>query len=334
MTTERTIPIAFLRAAVAAAERTGTDVDTALRRAGVPRALLTDRRARLSPEQLADAIRWLWRFSGDEMLGMGRAKAPLGTFGLVAHALVSAPDLAAVVARVVDFRRAIPGLPELRISTDGPLSRIEFAIDGLEDPNHLYVDFTLVLLQRFSSWLIGQPLRPEVIELPYPEPDNAREYDLIFGGPVKFGSDCTAMEFSSSLGAAPVIRTTQDLDEYLKRAPTDLLLQRDYGSSQSQRVRTIVEKGLISRVWPTSEEVAQKLSISTGHLRRMLRAEGTSLGGIKEEILRDAAITALSRGTSVEEISGRLGFSEPSAFRRAFKRWTGSTPASYLTEPE
>ncbi|ERB51061.1 hypothetical protein N806_07625 [Rhodococcus sp. P27] len=46
-------------------------------------------------------------------------------------------------------------------------------------------------------------------------------------------------------------------------------------------------------------------------------------------MLRDVAIAGLRRGESVEVLSARLGFSEPSAFRRAFKRWTGDTPSSY-----
>ncbi|NLG56435.1 MAG: helix-turn-helix domain-containing protein, partial [Rhodococcus sp.] len=48
-----------------------------------------------------------------------------------------------------------------------------------------------------------------------------------------------------------------------------------------------------------------------------------------EEVLRDAAIAGLRRGESVDDLSAKLGFSEPSAFRRAFKRWTGKTPGSY-----
>ncbi len=71
------------------------------------------------------------------------------------------------------------------------------------------------------------------------------------------------------------------------------------------------------------------LSVSAPHLRRLLRQEGTSLGQLREEVLRDAAIAGLRRGESVDDLSARLGFSEPSAFRRAFKRWTGSTPRSF-----
>jgi AraC-like DNA-binding protein len=94
-------------------------------------------------------------------------------------------------------------------------------------------------------------------------------------------------------------------------------------------VRRILARGLHSD-WPPSAEVAARLAVSLQHLRRRLRDEGTSITRIREDIIRDAAIASLVRGEeSVHELSARLGFSEPSAFRRAFRRWTGSPPGAY-----
>lgn len=90
-----------------------------------------------------------------------------------------------------------------------------------------------------------------------------------------------------------------------------------------QRVRAIVEPGI--------EDIAAELAMSPQTLRRRLRDEGnTSPREIREQILRDAAISSLVRGEeTVTALSRRLGFSEPSAFSRAFRRWTGSPPGSY-----
>jgi AraC-like DNA-binding protein len=85
----------------------------------------------------------------------------------------------------------------------------------------------------------------------------------------------------------------------------------------------------------TIDDVAKRLTVSAQHLRRLLRDEGTSFREIREEILRDEAISSLVRGgETVEELSDRLGFSEPSAFRRAFRRWTGNPPGSYRQVPD
>ena len=81
---------------------------------------------------------------------------------------------------------------------------------------------------------------------------------------------------------------------------------------------------------PSGDEVATRLSISQQTLRRRLAADGTSLRGVRDQVLRDAAITALVDGDeSIGELSIRLGFSEPSAFTRAFRRWTGNPPSAY-----
>jgi AraC-like DNA-binding protein len=81
---------------------------------------------------------------------------------------------------------------------------------------------------------------------------------------------------------------------------------------------------------PSMDDIAARLAMSPQTVRRKLREEHTSLREIRDDILRDAAIASLSRGDeTVAALSERLGFSEPSAFTRAFRRWTGSAPGSY-----
>ncbi|WP_370648224.1 helix-turn-helix transcriptional regulator [Amycolatopsis sp. FU40] len=80
----------------------------------------------------------------------------------------------------------------------------------------------------------------------------------------------------------------------------------------------------------TRHHRAGRLGISAQHLRRLLRAEKTPIGEIRDAVRRGAAIASLRRGDeSIEELARRLGFSEASAFRRAFRRWTGQSPGHY-----
>ena len=125
------------------------------------------------------------------------------------------------------------------------------------------------------------------------------------------------------------MRDEDDLRSFLADSPATWYLTRDYGSTMADRVRAILEQGLRGR-WPSPEEVANRLAVSVQHLRRLLRAEETSMTQIREDILRDAAIASLARGEeSVDALAARLGFSDGRAFRRAFHRWTGSTPSTY-----
>lgn len=326
--TSRTVPVTFVRAAIEAAAARGIDLAPLATEAGIPDALLADDRGRCTPEQVTRFVRSMWRISEDEMFGMGRGPMPRGTFRLVCYALINSPDLRTVCQRLTEFGPALPALPGFSIQVGPQTTRLEADLTGIDDPYHLLTDFMLTLIHRFTGWLVGKRIALRVVDLPYPQPAHAAEYDLIFGAPIRFDRPRPAIEFDTKLLSLPIVRDERELEQYLQHSPADLLARRDYGTTLADQVRRILEQGL-SGEWPGSEDVAARLSISPQHVRRRLREDGTSLGGIKEDLLRDAAIAGLSRGEPVEAISARLGFSEASAFRRAFKRWTGTTPAAY-----
>jgi AraC-like DNA-binding protein len=324
----RTVPVGYVAAAVSAAEARGLDPAPVLTAAGIPRTLLSNPRARFTPEQVATFTRALWRLSDDEMFGLGRAPVPRGTFRLVCYALINSPDLRTVYERMVEFGPVIAGVPNVTMAIADRRARLTADMAGVDDPGHLVTDFMLVLTHRFSGWLVGQRLRLDAVELPYVTPPDALEYDLMFGAPLRFNAAAPALVLDERLLDLPIVRDETDLDRYLRHSPADALAQRDYGTTLADQVRNLLERGARGE-WPTSDELAGRLSISAQHLRRRLREEGTSVGAIREELLRDLAITGLARGDSVDSVSSRLGFSEASAFRRAFKRWTGATPAAY-----
>ncbi|MGG8407039.1 helix-turn-helix transcriptional regulator, partial [Streptomyces sp. 12297] len=83
---------------------------------------------------------------------------------------------------------------------------------------------------------------------------------------------------------------------------------------------------------PALGEVAGRLAVSPATLRRRLGAEETSYQQLKDQVRRDAAIAGLAEGGEpIAELAARLGFSEDTAFHRAFRRWTGTTPGAYRT---
>ncbi|MBM7413362.1 MULTISPECIES: helix-turn-helix domain-containing protein [Nocardiaceae] len=79
---------------------------------------------------------------------------------------------------------------------------------------------------------------------------------------------------------------------------------------------------------PSNTAVARALHISEPHLRRLLAGESTTLGALRARHDAARAVEALRRGEALDIVSARLGYSEPRAFRRAFRRWTGMTPSA------
>ncbi|QBJ97332.1 AraC family transcriptional regulator [Rhodococcus sp. ABRD24] len=333
-----TIPSDFVRRALLLAEATGADLSGTFAAAGIDTAVLDDPRARLTPTQVTAFTQATWQLTGDELFGLSATPVPRGTFRLICLALIHRPDLGSALERMADVVRALP-VPPLAFVPGEDSTRLEVRVDIRDDDYspqfadeafRLVTDFELILLHRFAAWLVGRRVKLRSVRIPYPEPEPqfAKHYDSIFGVPVTFDADVASLEFDNAILRAPIIQTEQTLSEYLRESPNLLLSERDYDSTASAQVRRVLELGVRGRTC-TAEDIAEMLSISVPHLRRLLRQEGTSLNTLREEVLRDAAVAALGRGEPVDELSARLGFSEPSAFRRAFKRWTGSTPGTY-----
>ena len=219
----------------------------------------------------------------------------------------------------------------------GGEARIEFGEgersddDQGRDPDHFRAETLLVVAHRFAGWLIRRRIPLRRVELAYPAPPHVLEYDLLFGAPCRFGAGTTALVFDSALLNEPLLQDEAGIAAFLRRAPQDLLARIDYGSTTAARVRRLLGQSFPGAgLLPTESELAERLSVSPQTLRRRLAAESTSFQQIRDQMRRDHAIAALAEGrTPIERISEQLGFSEPSAFHRAFKRWTGSTPRAY-----
>ena len=225
-------------------------------------------------------------------------------------------------------------------------ARIVFG-DGVhaQDPEHFRAETLLIVAHRFSGWLIRRRIPLHRVELAYAAPPHVLEYDLLFGAPCVFGAETTALVFDRALLNEPVLQDEAGIAAFLRRAPEDVLARIDYGSTTAARVRRLLGQSLPGpgssipgagppargpATLPTETELAERLALSPQTLRRRLSAEGTSFQQIRDQMRRDHAIAALAQGrTPIERISEQLGFSEPSAFHRAFKRWTGSTPRAY-----
>jgi AraC-like DNA-binding protein len=325
----RTIPVRFLRAATSTATLRGVDLQDWMDELGIDPVLLFDDRSRITVDQAARLVRAVWKLTGDEMAGLGPEPAPLGTFRMICLGVISSPDLGTAIGRFHDFCRIVPSMPEFTIETGETTTRVVYDIHPEHDPAGFITDMMMSISVRLFSWMAGCRLPIESVELPHPLPEGAEDYDMVFGSHVTFDKPAPALEFSNEMLTLPVVRTEAELEEWLRNSPSDLLMLRDYGTTVSDQVRKILERGLRGD-WPTPDEAAAKLSMSTQNMRRLLREEGTSVTKIKEDLLRDAAVTSLVRGDeTVAQLAERLGFSEPSAFHRAFRRWTGSAPGAY-----
>ena len=321
----RTIAIHYVNAALRGAVRRGHDVSSLLAAAGIGEALLVDERARVTPAQYTKLIQVLWDALDDEFMGLGPRPSKRGTFPTMCLLAVHCASLDDALRRGLAFYELFDVRPAMTLDEHGGVAAFTLSAAGVDDPDRFLVESLLVLWHRFSSWLIGRRIPLRGVDLAYPEPSHGAEYHLIFGAPLRFSAPTTTLTFDARFLRMPVVQDEAALRRFLRNSPAELLSRRDYGADASSQVRRMLGGGVVGL-----ENVAARLGMSAPTLRRKLAAEGTSFREVREQLLRDQAVASLVRGgESVEELALRLGFSEASAFHRAFKRWTGTSPGTY-----
>ncbi|WP_447592569.1 AraC family transcriptional regulator [Aquipseudomonas campi] len=328
---ERTIASHFVRAALRGAERRGQDYSALLRELGIQPALLDEPRARLAPEQFTRLLQGLWLLLGDEYMGFGKRRSKPGTFAMMCHAIIHCRTLEKALVRGMLFYDLFPDAPGVRLHQEGEWARLSIESSQLWDPDHFLTESLLVIWHRLGSWLIGQRIRLEEATFSYAEPAHIGEYDLLFPCPRHFEATTTSLLFHSRYLRMPLLQDERTLKQFLQHSPADLLARPDGGDSLTSRIRRLLGRDCAH--WPDLEQLAQHLHISPQTLRRHLREEGTSFQELKDHLRRDLAIYHLGRDElSTQALAEQLGFSEPSAFHRAFKKWTGLTPGAYRAQ--
>jgi AraC-like DNA-binding protein len=146
---------------------------------------------------------------------------------------------------------------------------------------------------------------------------------------LSFQAPHTAIVFDAAHLALPIVQNERTVKEFLRNAPENILLKYKNGSSLGARIRRRLRQSLPGEL-PEFEEVAAEMHIAPATLRRRLHEEGTFYQSIKDQLRRDLAIGYLSHSRrSAMDIGLELGFSERSAFHRAFKKWTGASPGEF-----
>ncbi|WP_263146444.1 AraC family transcriptional regulator [Pseudomonas sp. RIT-PI-AD] len=324
---EPSIAVHFVRAALHGVRRQGLDEASLLRLAGIPPGLLAEPRARVAPEAFARLLHLLWQRLADESLGLAPAPSRPGTFAMMCHALIHCRNLEKALLRGIQFQALFPRALLLELVREGDHACLRVEHSPATDPEHFLLESLLTLWHRLASWLIGERIRLDSAHFAYPEPAHAAEYRLLFPCPRHFASAQCALRFPARYLAMPLLQDERSLKRFLARAPADLLARPDAGDGFAVRIRRLL--GRDCRHWPDLEGVARHLHVSPQTLRRHLREEGCSFQRLKDQLRRDLAIELLEREPSIPAIAERLGFSEASAFHRAFKKWTGVPPGTY-----
>jgi AraC-like DNA-binding protein len=320
----------FVEASLSGAERLGLDSRALLQEAGISPDLLRIEMARVSSDQFSRLMQVIWQRTGDEFMGMGPRRARTGTFATMCALVMGCQNLEEVFQQAYRFSRLFEPMVAMELDLGDENARLVARIEGeIHDPDFFLRESILVIWHRLGSWLIGQPVELEKAEFDYGRPPHGDEYRHIFRCPLVFEADQIALTFSKRFLSAPVIRDQPEMRHFLKTSPADLLSRPDESNTWTGRIRGLIGRDF-SRPMPDFDWIAQELHTSPQTLRRRLKQENTSFQEIKDLLRRDMAIYYLShQELPINDIAERVGFTEPSTFHRAFKKWTGVTPGAW-----
>ena len=313
------------------AERGGADTAVLLREADLPDCF--DLSTTVSVPQFVALVRATTRALDDEALGLFDRRQRVGTFAILAAYASSAPTVGEAFARCAQFLDLQEN--SLSVTFKKRQNHAVFSLSPLPERtvlNELGYELVLVLLHRLVGWLGGSRIPINHAYFHYKSPLHGASYPALFGNAaVSFESSQCSLHMPSGFMNRPVLRSEEQAMAWARRTPLDAFLPTETYSGLTAEVATTIEHYLDEfGVLPDANFVSDQIGMASHTLRRRLLADGVDYRTIRNQVRRDRAIRFLNTTDhSIEEISGLTGFSEASAFIRAFKSWTGITPRHY-----
>jgi AraC-like DNA-binding protein len=322
-------PISFVNAIVQAYKHRGKSPNQALESAQITPDLLVNPEARITAAQMERISGAAMQELDDEGLGWFSRRLPWGSYGMLARASISAPNLGVALGRWCRHHGLIADDITLTLSNSAATATL--TITEHRNLGSLR-EFCLVSVLRnfhgLACWLIDSRIPLTGAEFPFVAPKHHAVYEVLFSTPALFESAQAAIKFDASYLSLPLRRDEAALRQMLQRALPLTVLQYRRDRLLVQRVR----QALASQPADThsADDLASLLAMSARTLMRQLKEEGASLQALKDEVrLARAQDLLLRTQRPIKQVASAAGFQNEKSFMRAFKGWTGQSPAEF-----
>jgi len=335
-----TVPVHYAIRLMGQAQKAGCCIDDLLSELQLPIDYFQTRKE-VSARKYGEIYQLVMRSTQDEWFGIfADGKVPLGAFRLMCLTLLSCSDLRQAIVRAGEFAEICRGLHVRYILTSEnnlatltlgpsrtmPLEEFDLKVESAE-PETLAA--SLVTWHRLSEWLVGKELPVKKATVTFAKDMQSMPFDFPKIDALAYNAYSNSIGYDAKYLNYPIVQNQNTLMSFLRTAPYHLIMEDPTHVSVADKVRNILRRD-VSGNMPSAEAVSFQLNVSVTTLRRQLQKDDTSYQKLKDECRMEAAFHYLGcLDLSNNDIAGMLGFDEPSAFFRSFKKWTGQTPGEY-----
>jgi AraC-like DNA-binding protein len=309
----------------------GGNPDQILRAVGLERSVFSNPEGFIASSQFARILTEAARATGDDCFGLhfGEQYNPK-TIGPLVYVVLNSPTIVSGFENAARYLKVHNEAAKASLVIEGERSRLQFlpADPPIEAPRQ-HNEYGMAVVFNTLRIMVGSQWRPQEVHFAHDAPKQISEHLRVFGAPVLFGCKTNAFvverEFVERQVPAADPRLYRILMRYLDRVLNEMPREDDFLASIRRAIAESIRDGR-----PDIGDVAKKSAMSPRTLQRRLKEYGSDFKKLTDDTRRRFAINYLRDGkNTLTQIAFLLGYSEVSAFNRAFKRWTGSTPLDY-----
>jgi AraC-like DNA-binding protein len=309
----------------------GPQATVLLERAGVPRDMQPD--AMISWEMGVQLLEDLARVGGRDDFAIQFAKqVPWADLGVLGYVVLNAPTLGAAFAHMRRYFVIQQRAGVFSLDVEGGSACLAYTLR--RSPHELPRQHALAILTMLvrvvregtgdASWA------PSEITLPHRPPTGASDALAFFGAPIRYGAEAAALGFPADMMRRPMVTADPGLFPILVRHADEVLATLPAADDTTlDQIRRLVSS-LLGNGTISIDAVAARMGTSARTIQRQLQLHGASFKQLVDDVRLGMARRHLADpSVNLTDAAFLLGYSDLSAFSRAFRRWTGSSPQEY-----
>jgi AraC-like DNA-binding protein len=306
------------------------DTDKLLSSVGINSSILTSPDERISVEKYIFLEDEAARATKDPYFGLHMGQfMEAGNWSILGYMMMNCKTLAEAFGKSAKYSSIIGNLikGDIYIGVDTVTISLMVPDNSPIVSRHCYEGFfsSILCLARNLS---GRDIRPIEVGLAFPKPDIIDEYNKVFDSKVLFGQSKNYIVMDKKVGSIPVLLPNENLLKYFEDYAKEVITEVDSVNNLTYNVKKLILSNMDNEKL-SIKIIAKELSMSVRTLQGYLKAEGTEFSKLLKEMREQLAKKYLGENYTVEDITYLLGFSDSSAFRKAFKKWTNITPKEY-----